>query len=259
MNFENKNQKGFILIGIIVVAIALASIGISYGIIYSRTSDIIKEAQKLSKEEKYAEAIELLEENQNKWVVKTLGIKKETIANEIEKNKILLEDKSEYLQGLEEIKRGNWEKAKELLSKVSEISPYYHDAKRNLEDIERRLLEKYAEYDAKRESDIRQVSTAQEMYFSDNEKYFTTSKQNGTPPIGSYLGPLHDPECPGGNCSPGAIDYQWLDNRFCDQEYCVYALLRNKGDCRNSRYIAASKKGVIEICDFPPTNGCNCW
>lgn len=261
MNKKIKNQKGFISIVIIVVVIviALASIGTSYGIVYSRASNIIKEAQKLSKEEKYDEAIKLLEENQNRWVVKNLGVKRQAINSEIEKNKKLLEDKTEYTQGLEEFNKGNLEKAKELLSKVSEVSPYYHDAKSKIEEVEKKLIEKYTEDDAKRESDIRQICVAQELYYADYERYYTNGKQNGTPAIGNYLESLHDPECPGGNCLSTAIDYQWLDNRFCDQEYCVYTLLRSKESCANRRYFAASKKGTKEICDFPPTNGCNCW
>ena len=140
-----NNQKGFIQIPIliaIIVSIVVVS-GISYGTIeYNKTSNIIKETDQLTKEEKYNEAIEKLEITQNRWLVKNLGIKRQEIANKIESNKTLLEDKLEYTQGLEEFNKGNWEQAKDLLSKVSEISHYYQDAKNKVEETQKRITEK---------------------------------------------------------------------------------------------------------------------
>jgi hypothetical protein len=60
----------------------------------------------------------------------------------LERNKKLLEDKSEYAKGMEEFNKGNWEKAKELLSKVSEISPYYQDAKSKIEEAQNKIINK---------------------------------------------------------------------------------------------------------------------
>jgi len=133
--------------------IILAGIGISYGIVYSHISNIIAEAQELTKEEKYNEAIELLELYQPSWLIKNLGIKKQAIANEIEKDKKLLEDKTEYTQGIEEFNNGNWEQAKELLSKVSENSPYYQDAKNKIEEAQQKIIEERVTEIVKKETE----------------------------------------------------------------------------------------------------------
>ena len=142
MKEKIKTQKGFIPILIIAIAaVVIGGIGVSYGIIYHNTSSLIKKAEQLTKEEKYNEAVEKLEFAQDRWFIKNLGIKKQEIANEIEKNKKLFEDKSEYTQGVEEFNKGNWEKAKELLLKVSEISPYFQDAKNKIEESQKKIIE----------------------------------------------------------------------------------------------------------------------
>jgi prepilin-type N-terminal cleavage/methylation domain-containing protein len=115
--------------------------------------------------------------------------------------------------------------------------------------------------DAKRQSDIRQITSAQEMYYGDKEAYLThaacTSDAAGClPPIGTYIGELDDPQ------NTGTQVYHWLDNTTCSpagQAYCAYAILENKGSCGTTRYFAASEKGTKEICDTAPTNGCACW
>jgi len=141
---QKIKQRGFIqiplLIAIIVSVISVAGVGYG-GIEYKKISNSIGEAKQLAKEEKYNEANEKLESTKKRWIVKTLGIQKEKIAIEIENNKKLSEDKLEYSQGVEEFNKENWEKTKELLSKVSEISPYYQDAKRIVEEIQRRVVE----------------------------------------------------------------------------------------------------------------------
>jgi len=108
--------------------------------------------------------------------------------------------------------------------------------------------------DARRVSDIRQLTTAQEMYYNDNEKYVTAAAQDGTPAIGSYLGALSDPQ----STNP----YKWLANTACTstgQFYCAYAKLENLGACATAKYFAASEKGTKEICTTAPTSGCACW
>jgi outer membrane protein assembly factor BamD (BamD/ComL family) len=143
MEEKIKTKKGFIQIPIliaIIVSVVVAS-GIGYGAIeYHKTSKIIKEAEQLAKEEKYDEAIGKLEIAQNKFLGKT--ILKQKINAELETNKKLLEDKSEYTQGIEEFNKGNWEKARELLSKVSENFPYYQDAKNKIEQAQAKITEK---------------------------------------------------------------------------------------------------------------------
>jgi hypothetical protein len=138
-----ERKRAFIQIPIliaIIVSIVVTS-GIGYGAIeYHKTSKIIKESEQLTKEEKYDEAIKKLEVAQNKFLGK--AILKQKINAELERNKKLLEDKSEYTQGLEEFNKGNWEKAKELLSKVSENFPHYQDAKNKIEQAQAKITEK---------------------------------------------------------------------------------------------------------------------
>ena len=144
MKEKIKTQKGFIQIPLlvgIIVSIVVISVGGYVGFEYYKTSKVIKETEQLTKEEKYNEAIKKLETVQNNWFVKSLGIKKQVIVSEMEKNKKLLEDKMEYAQGIEEFNKGNWERVKELLSKVSEISPYYQDTKNKIEEIQKRITE----------------------------------------------------------------------------------------------------------------------
>jgi len=112
--------------------------------------------------------------------------------------------------------------------------------------------------DAKRQSDIRQVATAQEMYVGDTENYFTSAATSGIPAIGTYLSALDDPQAP-------TKHYNWLDNTGCvgteaGQHYCAYATAENKGGtCTTTRYFAVSEKGAKEICNNAPTDGCACW
>jgi len=106
--------------------------------------------------------------------------------------------------------------------------------------------------DARREMDMRQFSTAQEMYYMDNGKYYISGEQDGTPAIPPYLVTLDDPQAPNKH-------YKWLDNTSCDQHYCVYAILENKRDCNKTAYFAASEKGTKIICEKAPTDGCKCF
>ena len=112
--------------------------------------------------------------------------------------------------------------------------------------------------DAQRQSDMRQIVTAQEMYYNDNEAYLT-SASSSVPDIGTYLDAVSD---------PGTGTYVWTDNTGCDplgESYCVYATLENAGTgCSFDTYYAASEKGTKEICEtgvaagFVGT-GCACW
>ena len=83
--------------------------------------------------------------------------------------------------------------------------------------------------DARRQSDIRQVVTAQEMFYGDGEAYQTSAVATGTPAIGSYLGALDDPQ--------STKHYTWLANNgtiagcTTGQYFCAYATLESKGTC----------------------------
>ncbi len=105
--------------------------------------------------------------------------------------------------------------------------------------------------DAKRQSDMRQLITAQEMYYNDMGYYVTSTALTGsTPAIGTYFGALTD------------ANYAWLDNSGCTPDggaFCAFATLENKTTCTTTRYFAASEKGTKEICDTAPSVGCTCW
>ena len=102
--------------------------------------------------------------------------------------------------------------------------------------------------DAKRQSDIRQIATAQEMYYGDNEAYVTgVVSAVGTPAIGTYLDALVDPQGP-------TKGYNWLANTTCGQSYCAYATLENG----TNKYFSVSQKGTKALL-VAPTNGCACF
>jgi hypothetical protein len=144
MKEKIKIKKGFIqiplLIGIIISIIVTAGVG--YGAFeYHKTSKIIGEAEQLAKEERYDGAIEKLELAQNKWLTNTLGIKKQKITDEIEKNKKDLEDKSKFTQSLGEFNGANWQKAIDSFSEIPENSFYYKDAQLKIEESKRKMVE----------------------------------------------------------------------------------------------------------------------
>ena len=99
---------------------------------------------------------------------------------------------------------------------------------------------------ARRESDMRQISLAMEMYYDDGQNYYTSA----TIPtdIGDYLETPDDPT--GGT-------YTWVSNEaVCGtiavgQWYCVYTSLEGTTD-----FFAASHKGTKKLSSTPAA--C-CW
>jgi len=141
---QSMKEKGFIqiplLIGIIISIVVTAGVG--YGAFeYHKTSKMIGEAEQLAKEEKYDGAIEKLELAQNKWLTKDLGIRKQKITDEIEKNKKDFEDKSKFTQSLGEFDEGNWQGAIDSFSGIPENSFYYKDAQLKIEEAKRKIVE----------------------------------------------------------------------------------------------------------------------
>jgi len=145
MKEKIKIQKGFIqipLLIIIIVSVVIVS-GVGYGTIeYRRISKTLRESGQLTKEEKYNEAVHQLELIQNRWLIKNLSIKKQEISNKIKENENLLEDKLKYNQGLDELNQENWQKAIDLLSKISDTSFYYQKTQTKIEEAKRKIAEK---------------------------------------------------------------------------------------------------------------------
>ena len=124
--------------------------------------------------------------------------------------------------------------------------------------------------DAKRQSDMRQIVTAQELVMGDDEKYETGAAQDNAPAIKNaankeYLAAVSDPKT-------GSV-YEWLDNAT-DQDgagtacvvgdyFCAYSTLENKPtECTTTGYYTASEKGSKAVCDTAPvygTDDCTCY
>ena len=137
MKQKIRTQKGFIQIPLLIAIIVsvVIALGIGYGVVeYRKTSKIIGEAEQLAKKEKHDGAIEKLELAQNRWFTRTLGIKKQKITDEIEKNKKDLEDKSKFTQSLGEFDEASWQKAIDSFSEIPENSFYYKDAQLKIEE-----------------------------------------------------------------------------------------------------------------------------
>lgn len=102
--------------------------------------------------------------------------------------------------------------------------------------------------DARRKADIRQIITAQEMYYGKNGYYLKSLslKNGGTPAIPDYLDEMHEGK-------EGHPDYVWLNNTkdSSNSKFCVYAELEQGG------YYAGSHKGK-KILDSSPKN-LSCW
>jgi hypothetical protein len=186
-----SKRKNFTISTLVTIGIVIGIIGISYGAIYYQTSRSIEKAEQLTKVEKYNEAIGELESLSDTRLVKSLGIKKQEISNKIEEVKQLLGDKTEYNQGIDEFNRENWGKAKELLSKVSEISSYYQDAKIKIEEAQNNILkEQIAEAVEKITSEMKKTTgeaQRQAVELEQKVKELEQKQASGQPAISTSL------------------------------------------------------------------------
>lgn len=109
--------------------------------------------------------------------------------------------------------------------------------------------------DARRQSDIRQIGTAQELYYTDNEKYVTATADN-LGPIDPYMLTIPtDPQ--GGNYEYVANDptsTDTCDAGDSDQCFCVCAKLE-----ADDTYFCAGRKGVKNVGASVPDNDQDCW
>jgi len=111
--------------------------------------------------------------------------------------------------------------------------------------------------DARRKSDIRQISLAMEMYYDDHQNYTTSAGPAPPSQIGDYLNPV--PSDPSGG------SYTWIDNTgscstsgqtfAAGQWYCVYAELEKP----DGHYFVASQKGTKELDHMPGAGDCGVW
>jgi type II secretion system protein G len=113
--------------------------------------------------------------------------------------------------------------------------------------------------DAKRQSDIRQISLAMEMYYDDETQYPDIDLTSASTPerldsgfaISSYLDPL--PTDPGGGSHADCNDdsdqpYVAYDNMASTTHYCIYACLEDL------TYFVASQKGTKDLDTTAPSD-----
>lgn len=103
--------------------------------------------------------------------------------------------------------------------------------------------------DARRQSDMRQISTAQELFYNDTAAYVSSAE---TPTaIGTYLADF--PKDPQGV----DVDYGWIDNSGDAQDYCVYAILEKTATAGTVAVMLAGPDGASEdeVADTTPADG----
>lgn len=100
--------------------------------------------------------------------------------------------------------------------------------------------------DARRESDIRQISLAMELAYDDTQTYPTsaTIPTGIRPGTGVYLNPVPtDPQ--------GSVSYPWISNTADSTQFCVWATLEGGG------VFAASERGTRQQAAAP--TALSCW
>ncbi|MCK4859832.1 MAG: type II secretion system protein [Candidatus Omnitrophica bacterium] len=99
--------------------------------------------------------------------------------------------------------------------------------------------------DARRNSDIRQIGTALELYYTDIEAYAGASGSAAMPTaISTYMAEVpKDPK--------SAASYGWHSNTADTDKFCTWATLEGGG------VIAASHHGVKELASAP--GALSCW
>jgi prepilin-type N-terminal cleavage/methylation domain-containing protein len=118
--------------------------------------------------------------------------------------------------------------------------------------------------DAVRQSDMRQIITAEEIYYSNNNQYFTSGAQDGIPAISTYLQALDDPLEP-------SVHYAWTNNTTTldctnddydasiGQWFCAYAILEESGT--DTVYFVTTHLGTkkLDLAAVPSTSAaCTC-
>lgn len=95
--------------------------------------------------------------------------------------------------------------------------------------------------DAVRKADMRQIISAQELYYGANDAYLTSSGLTWPTAIGTYM-----PKTP---VDPGGGTYVWKDNTTDAQKFCSYATLETSPVA----YYTASHAGNFSCTDVAPT------
>lgn len=115
--------------------------------------------------------------------------------------------------------------------------------------------------DARRLADMRQIVSAQALFYNTNDRYYECGNAAGGGDCGTATWPssisTYMPRVPRDpkNTSPNI--YMWVDNTpGTATSFCAYAVLEEKLTCNNTRYYTASRVGNSEICSASaPTLG----
>lgn len=124
--------------------------------------------------------------------------------------------------------------------------------------------------DAVRQSDIRQIVSAQEMYYGDEERYLKNDGSgDGTPAVSTYLHALDDPQEPDQHYTwvnnTGALDCDVTPDMDTDagEWFCAYAALEEGKTSTDTAYFCASHRGTKKLAPSanPPTTNtlCTCF
>jgi prepilin-type N-terminal cleavage/methylation domain-containing protein len=95
--------------------------------------------------------------------------------------------------------------------------------------------------DVNRKSDMRQIISAQELYYNDNSAYATSATLPTS--IGSFLAPMPKDPTP-------TKSYGWADNTGNSSTYCAWAQLED------GTYFAVSPAGTAELTTLPTLAVC---
>ena len=104
--------------------------------------------------------------------------------------------------------------------------------------------------DAVRKADMRQIISAQEMYYGENDAYLTSDGTTWPTSIGTYMTQVPvDPKS--GTTTP----YVWVSNNGLgeDQSFCAYATLESPS---TTTYYTASHAGNFECTTLPTLANC---
>lgn len=100
---------------------------------------------------------------------------------------------------------------------------------------------------SRRQADIRQLSTAMELYYGDNgDKYLSHAAES---PVSTII-PSYMPKMPQDPLS--TQNYVWVANTSDAQKYCIYATLESP----SSGYVCASNAGVFSSATTPTLGAC---
>ncbi|KKU86520.1 MAG: hypothetical protein UY15_C0008G0021 [Parcubacteria group bacterium GW2011_GWA2_47_9] len=117
--------------------------------------------------------------------------------------------------------------------------------------------------DARRMADMRQIVSAQELFYGDNNRYYMCSTVN--PGTGDCAATVTWPRSIGTYMPKVPVDpkstnsqYYWANN-VTDNGYwfCAYATMEGKGSCATVRYYSSSFAGNSELC-AQPTSSATC-